>query len=132
MKHLKSSKEFKTVVSYDFDGTLHLTVNKGGHPLDYYLNILLLKPNWPTIEQLKLDAESNRIIVVSARNYGDEDYIQSFCDNYKLPVEGVFCTNDLSKRKILTAMKVVKHYDDNKNVELDLQNSDVIFSYPIY
>lgn len=129
MKHLK---DFKKIISYDFDGTLHLTVNAHGHPLDYYLNILLLKPNWPTINQLKEDALTHRIIVVSARNYGDEAYIESFCKNYKLPVDGVFCTNDLSKRRLLQSMSVVKHYDDNLKVKQDLEGSGVEFSLPIY
>lgn len=129
MKHLN---DFKKIIVYDFDGTLHLTVDNFGNPLDFTMDVSLLKPNWPTIEQLKKDSADHTIIIVSARYYGDEKYIVQFVKQHKLPVADIFCTNTTNKLPILQDLRAVKIYDDNPKVEQFLEGSGIEFSYPIY
>lgn len=129
MKHLN---DFKNIIVYDFDGTLHLTVDSFGNPLDFTMDVALLKPNWAMIKKLKEDAKDHRIIIVSARNYGDEAYINAFVKLHKLPVEDVFCTNDRPKLPFLQDLGAIKIYDDNPRVERNVAGSGIIFSYPIY
>lgn len=124
--------KFENVIAYDFDGTLHLSVTKDGHPLNYFANVSTLIPNIPMMDQMKRDSENNTIIVVSARDYGDEKYIESFCQLYKLPVSGVYCTNDNSKLNTLLDLNVSKIYDDNLNVKRDIEETDIEFCLPIY
>lgn len=127
MKHLK---DFRRIISYDFDGCLHLTVDKYGNPLGYFMSVDLLKPSISMIKQLKEDSKLSDIVIVTARNRGDEWYIQEFIDLWKLPVQHIFCTNDTSKLPILLKINAIKHYDDNPRVERDLLGSDIQFSYP--
>jgi hypothetical protein len=128
MRHLN---DFKEIYSYDFDGTLHLTVDRYGNPLDFYMDVALLLPNYKMLGYLKLEAVDFKIVVVSARNIGDEDYIMSFCKLHKLPVADVYCTNNRSKLPVLQRLNALKHVDDNPKVEADLKGSDIRFFYPV-
>jgi hypothetical protein len=128
MKYLNN---FKEIISYDFDGTLHLTCDQYGNPLDYYMDVALLKPNIKMIDLLKSEAKDFKIVIVSARNMGDEDYIMSFCKLHNLPVEDVFCTHNRTKLPILQQIKAIRHYDDNPKVERDLIGSGIEFFYTL-
>jgi hypothetical protein len=128
MRHLNN---FKEIISYDFDGTLHLTVDRFGNPLDFYMDVALLKPNMPMLDMLRKEAEDFKIVIVSARNIGDEDYILKFVKLWKLPVSDVFCTHNQTKLPILQKLKAVKHYDDNPKVERDLLGSEIEFKYTL-
>lgn len=135
MRHLKYHNNYqstRSVIAYDFDGTLHLSVNKYGHPLNYYAPIETLVPNWPTINQLKEDSKTCDIYVVSARNTGDEKYIKSYCDLHNLDVKGVYCTDDTSKLYTLQMLRAIRIYDDNLRVKRSLTGSNIEFRLPLY
>ena len=109
------------IVSFDFDGVLHSSMHPGTiHPVDYENSDL--DPRWDMHEKLRQEARSgHRIIVVSARCY---DYpLREFIENHDLPVSNIFVTCDKSKIPILKQYNVIRHYDDNRNMEWEVDDA---------
>lgn len=131
--------EKRPTISFDFDGVLHLDVIPGTiHPIDYGT-----KTDWTPSKNIhkilrKEHRDGNKIIVISARGYDLFDYenrkvidmktiLMNFFNKYKLPVDEIYLTNCGPKRKILIDNKVIRHYDDNWEMEEELENSNVEF-----
>lgn len=109
------------VVSFDFDGVLHVSMHRGTtHPLSY--DDPDLEPRWEMHEQLRKEARNgNKIIVVTARCY---DWpLREFIEEYSLPVEGIFVTCDQTKIPILKSQGAIRHYDDNRNMEWEVDQA---------
>lgn len=109
------------IVSFDFDGVLHISMHRGTtHPLSY--DDADLEPRWEMHEQLRQEARNgNKIIIVTARCY--DDPVREFIDNYSLPVEDIFVTCDQTKIPILKAQGAIRHYDDNRNMEWEIDDA---------
>ena len=146
--------EDRKVISYDFDGVLHTDTIPGTiHPIDYST-----KQDWTpskkNFERLRIEHNSgNKIIVVSAR--GDTmyelfkdgiqvfkfekdveikeismiDVMMKFIRKHKLPVEDIILTDNEPKIKILLKNKVIRHYDDNIEMEKELKNTNIEFVF---
>jgi len=106
--------EKRPVVSFDFDGVLHKSMYPGTiHPLDFYASDL--EPYEEMHRQLRKEAQSNDVIVVSARHrYGEMyDVMEEFINNYNLPVRDIYGTHGGPKRRLLEELGVIRHYDDH-------------------
>ena len=140
--HLKENKfSEREVVSFDFDGVLHLSMISGTiEPLD--------DTNYDTwipsenIHQVLLNEhkKGNKIIIISSRAkffydfeedkvYNTKDSIKKFLKMYNLPVEDIILTNNYPKKIFLIHNNVIRHYDDNVNLKYDLWNTDIEFVY---
>ena len=116
------------VVSFDFDGVLHTDVIPGTHhPLSHWDTDLT--PNETMHHQLRQEAAKNKIVVVSARCPNSKSIIANFCEQYGLPITGIYATCDQPKLPILLKLHAIRHYDDNLKVGRELANSDIEFIY---
>jgi len=128
MRHIKNYKIFEDetpIVSYDFDGTLHLSVT-GIHPINFD------KPQtWaPFLEmhkQMREDAKNNKIVIVTARDQWMKPYVQEFVKMHNLPVSEIYCTDNEKKTPVLKSIKAWKHYDDNIKIKNDVVNAGMVF-----
>jgi len=133
--------EKRPVISFDFDGVLHLDVIPGTiHPIDYGT-----KTDWTPSKNIhkilrKEHRDGNKIVMVSARGFilfdretgkiiQMKDIMKRFIDKYHLPVDEIILTDGRGKRKILTEMGVIRHYDDNFEMEDELKNTDIEFVF---
>lgn len=129
----------RTCVSFDFDGVLHSDIIPGTiHPIDYGTKIDWT-PNKRIHKILRREHKAgNKIIVVSARGLILYDYerrvviqmkdiMQRFMDKYHLPIDEIILTDGREKRKILEDNKVIRHYDDNFEMEDELKNTNIEF-----
>lgn len=112
MQHIKLYENFnKPIVSFDFDGTLHVSVDGRGHPINFD------KPDsWvpftEVFEFVKKEAETNIIICVSGRDEWMKPGMEQFINMHQLPIEAIYVTNDRPKTETLEKLKAIKHYDD--------------------
>lgn len=136
----------KNIVSFDFDGVLHLDVVPGTiHPIHQFTK-KDWRPNKKMHEVLRNEhLAGNRIIVITARGdfilksddifsldlndeYLDaEPILMKFLQKHNLPVERIFFTGGESKVDIINALGVIRHYDDNYDMEYELENTDTEF-----
>lgn len=128
MIHLTPYKLFeneKPIISYDFDGVCHTSVI-GLDPINF-VEPETWEPFLEMHEQLKIDAENHRIVIVTARPPVTNIFIQEFVDKYKLPVEEIFATDNMPKTPLLKDLQVIKHYDDNSGLQIPLRNAGIEF-----
>lgn len=122
-------KNDKKVVSFDFDGVLHSDIYPGTiHPINF--DDADLTPRQDMISKLRQEAKSgNRIIIVSARCHDQPIY--EFVKNHKLPVQDIFVTCNNSKIPILLQQGAIRHYDDNIEMEyeIEVEGVDIEFIY---
>ena len=128
MRHITEYKlfeDFKPVISYDFDGVLHVSV-AGIHPLDF-TSPELWEPFTEMMLQLKEDAKEHKIVVVTARPPSTDVYVWEFIKNNNLPVEQIYATDDEPKTPVLIKIGAIKHYDDNKALAAPLKAAGIEF-----
>lgn len=116
------------VVSFDFDGVLHTDIHPGTiHPTDYYNPNLT--PYKDMHQKLRREAQSHKIIVVSARDRdGSMDRAAiDFCKMHNLPISQFFFTNGGQKVSILKQQKVIRHYDDDPRMANQLMGTGIEF-----
>jgi 8-oxo-dGTP pyrophosphatase MutT (NUDIX family) len=113
------------VVSFDFDGVLHIDVYPGTpDPINW--EDADLSPNYRIHKILKNEAKTNKIVVVTARCDNHKSIIWEFIRNYNLPIEEVYATCGYPKKDILQKIGAIKHYDD-KDMTYELEGSGVDF-----
>jgi hypothetical protein len=140
--HLKENKfSEREVVSFDFDGVLHLSMIPGTiEPLDNKNFDSWIPSKHIHKVLLEEHKKGNKIIIVSSRaelffdfgknkTYNTRECIQKFIKIYNLPVEDIILTNNYPKKVFLMHNKVIRHYDDNVNLKYDLWNMDIEFVY---
>lgn len=117
----------KPVVSFDFDGVLHRSVRANTiHPVDFW-SWQQWEPNDTIHQQLKREAQGNRIVVVSRRDDIHQEPMWEFIRHYRLPVEEIYTTNNEPKRLILVDIRAIRHYDDDKRLEAELEGTGIEF-----
>jgi len=114
------------VVSFDFDGVMHLDVDEGGHPFDYFDEDA--KPNEIMIKRMHEEHRAGHDIwIVSARNEGRMTRtIWHFIEKHDLPVIGVIGTSGGDKTDDLKAIGAIRHYDDKDYWAQGLEPEDNI------
>lgn len=114
------------VVSFDFDGLLHLEVDPDGNPYDYYDEDL--EPNKPLMLRLRQEhARGHDIWIVTARNEGRMTRtIEYFVDKHNLPVSGIIGTSGGDKAESLREIGAFRHYDDKAHWGDGLEEDDNI------
>jgi len=115
-----------SVVSFDFDGVMHLDVDEEGHPHDFFDEDV--EPNPIMIKRmLEEHANGHEIWIVSARNQGRMTRtIWYFVEKHDLPVVGVIGTSGGDKTDDLRAIGAIRHYDDKGHWANDLRRKDKI------
>ncbi len=111
------------IVSYDFDGVLHISVYPDAmfhksldratyHPLEFYTSDLI--PSKEMLLQLVDDHSQNyQIIIVTARPESSDKYVREFLTQYGVMdmIDSILYISD--KTPFLKAINIVKHYDDS-------------------
>jgi hypothetical protein len=137
----------RNVVSFDFDGVLHLSMIPGTiHPADW-INYKTWIPSKKLHGILKKEHQNgNKIIVISARDKKFYDFnkpdfnwdsppldmkkiMMKFMKLYQLPVDDIILTDNGPKKQILIDMKAIRHYDDNIDMERELKDTNIEFVY---
>jgi hypothetical protein len=109
-------------VSFDFDGILHLDVDRHGNPYDFETSDM--EPNEPMLKRLREEAKSHRIAIVTARNGWMLDPIHEFVEKHRLPVDRI--ESAMPKINALHAMGAIRHYDDNPEAIGYVEDDDEI------
>lgn len=126
MKYLKEYNTFQeNIISYDFDGVLHTSV-EGIHPLDYF-DYTLWTPFERMFQRLFEESKTNTIVVVTARCEVHLESLWVFINSYGLPIDEIYHTCGGSKKETLEEIGAIKHYDDNPEMEEELEYSDIEF-----
>lgn len=123
----------RKVVSFDFDGVLHISTHPGTiDPVELF-DWWKWEPNKPLHKILRQEHKAgNKIIIVTARNdwmKWMQDAIWTFCKKYNLPVDELVFTENLPKRRFLINKNVIRHYDDNFDMRYELDGTDIEFVY---
>ena len=113
----------RKVVSFDFDGVIHLDVDYNGSPYDYESGDM--EPHDDIIKIMRQEAVDHDIIIVTARGEESKELIEDYVKKHKLPVQEVICTNMWKKSDYLSQFDVVRHYDDNPHVWKDLKDNGI-------
>ena len=108
---MKYLRKLHDTVSFDFDGVLHSSVI-GLNPINWD-KPKTWKPRLDMFEKLRKEAETHKVVIVSARDQWMKPYIEEFISMHNLPVSEIFCTDDEPKKEILKSVKAIRHYDDN-------------------
>lgn len=120
----------KPVVSYDFDGVLHVGLyyekDTGKYRNLSYYDDTRWTPFTAMHDHLRKEAVTSNIVVVTARPWASLQKVVFFCKQYGLPVLAVFASLDGPKRGILMDIGAVKHYDD-RDMTKELAGSGVEF-----
>ena len=121
---------FDDIISYDFDGVLHESVIPNTiHPIDFDgWNDWM--PNIKIIKKLKEESSNGyNIIVVTSRCMYDINIIWSFINKWNIPICEVYTTESdyIKKSYILKKLNVIKHYDDNPDIQDDVTKNGVEF-----
>ena len=124
-KVLQESVDERPVISYDCDGVLHKSVS-GFDPI-YWDQPEKWEPFLEIHEQIKKDALTHKIIVVTARHPITNVFIQEFINMHNLPIEEIYATNNFSKIPVLEKYNVEKHYDDNEELKIPLEIAGIEF-----
>lgn len=128
MKHIHKFEIFESqrpVISYDFDGCLHRSVT--GLDPHSFTDWKSWIPYEEMISQLREDAKTHRIVVVTARGKLDLPGAEDFIKHYNLPVEEIIATNNRPKYADLQRIGAVKHYDDNAKMKDELERMGIEF-----
>lgn len=125
MIHLKLFENFKPIISYDFDGVLHVSVI-GVHPIDF-VHPDRWVPFTEMHEQLREDAKDHKIIVVTARPEDTNEFLWEFIKMHDLPVEEIYAVNNGPKTPILISTGAIRHYDDNEGMRNALKPTGIEF-----
>ena len=128
LRHISPYKLFedkRPVISYDFDGCLHTSVH-GMDPIDF-VDFESWEPFTEMHDQLRLDAENHKIVVVTARAPITNSFVWDFINKYELPIEEIYATNNFPKTPILKEIKAIKHYDDNIKLKEPLKLAGIEF-----
>lgn len=114
------------VVSFDFDGVLHLDVDDQGHPYDFFDEDV--KPNPVMIRRMREEHRNgHEIWIVTARNEGRMTRtVWYFIEKHNLPVTGVIGTSGGDKTDDLRALGAIRHYDDKGHWANSLEPEDNI------
>lgn len=132
MTFLKTFEKYnKSIVSFDLDGVLHLSMIENTiHPSDYW-DFDNLIPNYKLMEEVKKEYnKGNKIIIVTARTDYDniiKTGIEKFIKRYDLPISDIILTNNRPKIQYLKNIGVIKHYDDNIHMINDFCNTGIDF-----
>jgi len=129
VKHIKDYNKLfeneKPIISYDFDGCLHVSVV--GHDPINFTDPESWVPFTEMHEQMREDAKTHTIVICTARPPETEVYVQEFLDMYKLPVEKIYATNNFPKTPLLVEIGAIKHYDDNTGLIEPLHKAGIEF-----
>jgi len=115
----------KPIIGYDFDGCLHTSVI--GHDPINFTDFETWEPFTEMHDQMKEDAKTHKIVVVTARPPETNEFVMAFIHKYDLPVEEIYATNNWPKTPILKELKVVKFYDDNNRLIAPLKEAGIEF-----
>jgi len=123
----------RKVVSFDFDGVLHISTHPGTlDPIELF-DYWEWEPNKPLHKILRREHKSgHKIIIVTART----DFkgwmsksLWSFVEKFHLPVDDIIFTDLLPKKPILLNKKVIRHYDDKFDMIYELEGTGIEFVY---
>jgi hypothetical protein len=131
MQHLINYKKFnennKPVVSFDFDGVLHLSMIPNTlHPINF-TEPDTWEPNYLMHDILRKEQKNNRIIIVTARDTWNKPEIEYFIKKYNLSIDEIITTNEMPKKSFLLNHNAIKHYDDNINLLNELKRTGIEF-----
>lgn len=130
MQKLESFEKFtvnessKKCVSFDFDGVLHKSV-VGIHPVDI-LNPEEWEPSENMFKQVMLEAKSNTLVVVTARDSWNKPQLEEFIKMHGLPISKIYCTDNMPKLNTLRSIGAIRHYDD-RDISRELRGSGIEF-----
>ena len=122
----------KPIITYDFDGVLHTSMNpikppaKSAGPISY-TEWNKWVPFKEMHECLKEDSKNSKIIIVTKRYKKHKPHVQKFIEKFNLPVLKIICTNMKPKWPTLKKINSIKHYDDSSSVEKELLNKPIAF-----
>jgi len=123
------------VVSYDFDGVLHLSVKMDlqfheklekatYHPINFMTDKLV--PFKEMLDQLVEDyRKGSQIIIVTARSYASDKFVRQFLVNQGVNeyVDDILYISN--KTPFLKAINVLKHYDDSPKQIIPMMKAGV-------
>lgn len=121
-------KEFtnQSVVSFDFDGVMHIDVIPGTHhPIN--MHDLNPTPHLEMHEKVRNEAKKHRVVIVTKRNEEDTDPVRHLIKRYDLPIKEVHATNNTHKLGTLLQLGVIRHYDDDGKMKDVLEEHNIEF-----
>lgn len=120
----------RLILSYDFDGVLHVDMYEDRRVRGLYHNCSFYDPKmWVPFrrihDQIRRQSKEYDIVVVTARDTWNLPELWEFVRMHDLPIKHIFCTNNGPKREVLAAIQAIRHYDDRdfsqELVSLDLE-----------
>jgi len=119
--------ENRGIVSFDFDGVLHLSTIPGTlHPINFdeYKTWI---PNYEMIKLLKEERKNHKVIITTARDNWNKPEVEQFLKLHNIIVDDIILTNNQPKRQYLLINKVIRHYDDNPKLQKELEGTGIEF-----
>jgi hypothetical protein len=122
---------FRSIISYDFDGVLHKSIIPGTiHPSNYpdYDNFI---PNLEMIEQLNEQSKTHDIIILTSRQNYEIPNLWIFSKKHKINITDIFTTDGdtIKKSYVLKSLNAIKHYDDNIAIKTDVEKNGIKFEF---
>jgi len=127
MEHLLEFSRFSSVVSFDFDGVLHLSMDDGTFNPKNFDDVKSWTPNRAVFARMRKESRTNRVVICTKRDEWNMQEIEEFVKMHKLPVQEIVCTNNMPKLPYLKKLMAVRHYDDNPNMAQELAGSGIEF-----
>lgn len=129
MKFSRFLENKNQIISFDFDGVLHVSLHQGTtHPVDYF-NWQEWQPYYKMHKVLKRESLSNTIVIVTARCENMEEPMWDFIQYYELPVQKIYTTCDGPKWPTLEKIGAIKHYDDSPKIARELNGKPIEFIF---
>lgn len=124
---IKEYREFRGVISFDFDGVLHTSMIPGTlHPINFF-DPDSWEPNFKLHDLLRKEADSHKVIIVTARDTWNKRQIEAFLNKWNLPVDEIITTDNKPKKSFLINNDVIRHYDDNPRLRTELAGTGIEF-----
>ena len=127
-KKKKNEANNEGVVSFDFDGVLHLSMRPGTtDPSDASTSDL--DPFRKMHEMMRKESRTRDIVVVSKRAKRHEGIMWEFIKNHNLPVKEIYTTDLGPKLPVLRQLGAIRHYDDSQEVGNELKGTEIEFVF---
>ena len=126
----------KPIISYDFDGVLHVDmyedrIVKGLYHNSSFNDVDAWVPFRRIHNQIREQAADYNIVIVTARDTWNLPELWQFVNKHKLPIKHIFCTNNGPKCEVLGAIQAIRHYDDRDfSQELAALELEFVRVYP--
>lgn len=118
----------RNIVSFDFDGVMHTDVIPGTHhPIN--MQDYNPTPHLQMHEKVKQEAKNNKVVIVTKRDQQDLGPVHHLIQQYNLPINQVYGTNNEHKLPTLLKIGVIRHYDDDERLEEVLPDHGIEFIF---